>query len=126
MAFMGLKTAADGKPAVLYANTLTAATETALYTCPSASTVRITNASVCNTSTSAAVTVSISLVSQAGTGGATTARVVSAYVLAAGDSLPLKDLLGGHVLGYNTAGDSITALASTATAVFVVSGVVFA
>lgn len=102
-----------------------AATETTQYTAPATISsaplklVRIANATLTNTSASP-VTVSVSLVKSGGTAGASN-RILAAYALSAGDSLPLS-MLAGHFLG---AGDFISAIASTAAVVaLVISGAV--
>lgn len=105
-------------PQVLVAQTL-AASETTQYTGPASSSVKITKAVLCNTS-GANVTVSISLVKSGGTAGAAN-RLLASYSLVAGDSTVLDELTD-QVL---TAGDFVSALASTASVVaLVMSGVV--
>lgn len=70
------------------------------------------------------VTVYLSLVQTGGTIGDGTHRVIHAYTLAGNDTLPLKDLIGGAMLG---PGDKIAGYAGTATAVdIVVTGTVHA
>jgi hypothetical protein len=96
--------------------------ETAIYTVPANKAVKLAQGSLCNT-TSAPVTVSLSLVPSGGTADGTH-RVIASYSLAAYDTLPLGDYLGGHMLG---PGDFISVQASAATAVTVViSGAVSA
>lgn len=98
-------------------------TEAAVYACPANSSVKIANASVSNVS-GAAVTIGLAIVKSGGTIGDGTHKIVPAtYSLAAGDTLPLKDLLGDHMLG---PGDIIAGVCSSSTAAdFVVSGTVF-
>lgn len=117
-----LLAATSALPQVLASQQLPAA-EAAIYTCPANSAVKIANASVTNVS-GAAVTLGIAVVKNGGTIGDGTHKIVPAtYSLPAGDTLPLKDLLGGHVLG---PGDVIAAVCSSATAAdFVMSGTVF-
>lgn len=91
-----LKTGANLIGMVLYSGQPGAGTTT-VYTCPAATTTKLTQGSLCNT-TSAAVTVSLSL-HQAGQAVDGTHRVINNYVLAANDTLPLADYLGGHMLG---------------------------
>lgn len=117
----GLKTSGDAQPQVLISQELPAV-ETVLYTCPANTSVVLKNASICNQSGSS-TTVEVSLI-KAGGSLDSTHRIVSGYTLAGNDTLPLKDLLGEHVLG---PGDVIAAGAGAATEVcFVVSGIVFA
>lgn len=97
--------------------------ETVVYTVPTGQAVKLSQGSLCNV-TSSAVTVSLSLVQSGGTVGDGTHRVINAYSLAANDTLPLGDYLGGHMLGD---GDRIAVTASTAAAVdVVISGAVSA
>lgn len=96
-------------------------TEVALYTVPASTSVKIAQGSLCNI-TAAAVTVNVSIVKSGGTVGDGTHRVISGYSLAAHDTLPLKDYIGGAMLG---PGDVLVAFAGTATAVdIVVTGTV--
>jgi hypothetical protein len=97
--------------------------DAAVYTVPASTSVKVATASVCNI-TASAVTVNLSLVQTGGTLGDGTHRVIAGYSLAANDSLSLKDLIGGAMLG---PGDRIAAYAGTATAVdLVVTGTVHA
>ena len=100
---------------LIVAAELTTTAETTVYTVPTNGAVKLAQASLCNTS-GGAVNVSVSLVLSGGTAGVGN-RVLSAYPLAAGDTLPLADFLGGHMLGQ---GDFISVLASVATAVTIV------
>ena len=98
-----------------------ATAEAALYTVAAATTVKVAQGSLCNT-TASPVTVYLSIVKAGGTMGDGTHRVVSGYSIAANDTLPLGDYIGGHMLG---PGDIIAGYAGTATAVdLVVSGTV--
>jgi hypothetical protein len=73
---------------------------------------------------SAPVTVYLSIVKVGGTVGDGTHRVLSNYSLAGNDTLPLKDYIGGAMLG---PGDIIAGYASQATSVdFVLTGTVHA
>ena len=97
--------------------------DAALYTVPASTSVKVATASLCNI-TGSAVTVNLSLVQSGGTLGDGTHRVIAGYSLAANDSLSLKDLIAGAMLG---PGDRIAAYAGTASAVdLVVTGTVHA
>ena len=119
MATQNLFGASSGLPQVLVSHWL-AASETTQYACPANSSVKIAAARLTNT-TGSPVTVSVSAVKSGDTAGGSN-RVLASYSLAAGDGIALdelKDLWLG-------AGDLISAIASSATAVaFVMSGVVF-
>jgi|GEM_PF-4593678 hypothetical protein len=94
--------------------------EVALYTVAAATTVKIAQGSLCNT-TASPVTVYLSIVKAGGTVGDGTHRVISGATIAANDTLKL-DEIAGHFLG---PGDIIAGYAGTATAVdIVISGVV--
>lgn len=82
-------------------------TDGALYTVGASKAAKVSTAALTNT-TGAAVTVSISLVRSGGSAGDTN-RFVKAYSLAANDSLPLGDYLGG---GFLNEGDFVSAIAS--------------
>ncbi|QYC54508.1 hypothetical protein PP508_gp29 [Gordonia phage Samman98] len=111
--------ASNALPQVLVSQQL-ASSETTQYTCPSATSVKLATATLTNTSASA-VTVSVSVVKSGGTAGSAN-RVVSAYSLAAGDSIVISEL-AGVFLG---PGDLVSTLAGTASAVaLVMTGVVF-
>jgi hypothetical protein len=111
--------ATSAVPQVLVAQQL-ANSETTQYTTAASTTVKIASATLANTS-GAAVTVSVSVVKSGGTASVSN-RVLSAWPLAAGDSVVLKEL-AEHVLG---TGDFISAIATTAAAVsLVLSGIVF-
>jgi hypothetical protein len=95
---------------------LTTTAETTVYTVPASTGVKLAQATLCNTS-AGLVHVSLSLVPSGSTAGVAN-RILSAYPLAAGDSLPLADFLGGHMLG---PGDFISVLADVANTVTVVA-----
>ncbi len=107
-------------PQVLYSAQLGTTADTTVYTAAAATTVKITNAVVCNT-TGTAATVSIGVCKTGQTAGAAN-RVISAYSLGAGDSLALTEYLEETMLG---PADFITAYAGTASAVnLIISGIV--
>lgn len=96
-------------------------TDVAVLTVPTAQSIKVAQATLCNT-TATAVTVYLSLIPMGGTIGTTTHRVISGYSLAANDTLALDDYVAGAMLG---PGDAIAAYASTAAAVdLVVTGTV--
>jgi hypothetical protein len=70
-----------------------ATTDTTVYTVPGSSAVKIATFSITNTSTTAAVVVSVSVVPSGGTVDGTH-KVVSAYTLAAGDSTKITEIEG--------------------------------
>jgi hypothetical protein len=108
---------------LLVSQQLTATTDTVVYTVPAGQAVKLAQGSLCNI-TASAVTVSLSLVQSGGTVGDGTHRVINGYSLAANDTLPLGDYLGGHMLGD---GDKIVVTAGTVNAVdVVISGAVSA
>jgi hypothetical protein len=108
--------------ALLVSQQLTATTETTVYTVPANKAVKLAQGSLCNV-TATPVTVSLALVPSGGTADGTH-RVIAGYTLAANDTLPLGDYLGGHMLG---SGDFISVLAGTANAVdVIISGAVSA
>lgn len=100
---------------ILYSGQLATTAATAVYTVPANSTVKIATCTVCNTS-AGAVTVTVSLLKVADTAD-TTHRVVSAYTLAAGDTLSLRDYLAGAMLAE---GEAVSVTAGTAAVVDVV------
>lgn len=109
-------------PQVLLSQQLGTA-DAALYTVAAGQSVKVTQGTICNVTTSA-VTVYLSIVKSGGTVGDGTHRIINAYSLAANDTLPLKDYISGHMLG---PGDIIAGYAGTASAVdIVVSGTVHA
>ncbi len=85
-----------------------------------ATSLKITQASICNV-TGSAVTVSLSLVKSGDTAG-TANRFIHSYSIAGNDTLPLDSYLVGAMLGV---GDSISGIAGTGSAVvFTASGTV--
>jgi hypothetical protein len=122
MAGQNVIVAASISPQVLVSQQL-GTSDAAIYTVPASTSVKVAQASLCNT-TASAVTVYLSLVQTGGTVGDGTHRVISGYTLAANDTLALKDYIGGAMLG---PGDKIAGYAGTATAVdLVVTGTVHA
>jgi hypothetical protein len=119
MSTQNLMAATSSLPQVLVSQQLAAA-ETAQYTCPANSAVKVASAVLTN-NTGSAVTVSVSVLKSGQTADGTH-RVLSGYSLAAGDSTVLSEL-AGVFLG---PGDFVSAIASAATSVtLVMSGVVF-
>lgn len=100
---------------ILYSGQLATTTATSVYTVPANTTAKVATGTACNTSTSA-VTVSVSL-HKVGDTADGTHRVISAFSLAAGDSLSLTDYIGGAMLAE---GESISITAGTANAIDVV------
>jgi hypothetical protein len=101
---------------ILFSGLLTTTAPTPVYTTPpSGTTVTIAHGTICNVSGSA-VTVSMGLL-KAGDTVDGTHNAIFGYSLAAGDTLSLKDYLGGAVL---TAEESVWVTAGTANAVAVV------
>jgi hypothetical protein len=122
MAGQNVIVASSISPQILVSQQL-GTSDAAVYTVPASTSVKIAQASLCNT-TASPVTVYLSLVQTGGTVGDGTHRVISGYTLAANDTLPLNDYIGGAMLG---PGDRIASYAGTATAVdLVVSGTVHA
>lgn len=94
--------------------------DSAVYTVAVAQSVKVGQATLCNTTTSP-VTVFLSIVKSGGSVDATH-RVISGYSLAANDTLALASYVGGAMLG---PGDMVAAYASTAAAVdLIVTGTV--
>lgn len=81
---------------VLYSGQPATTSATSIYTVPSSKTVKLATGTVCNTSGSA-VTVSVSILKSGDTADGTHA-IISGYSLAAGDTLSLKDYIGGAML----------------------------
>lgn len=81
---------------ILYSGQVATTSATTLYTVPSGKTVKITSGTICNASASS-VNVSLSVLKSGDTVDGTH-LVLSTYPLAAGDTLPLKDYLGGALL----------------------------
>lgn len=100
---------------ILYSGQPSTTSETAVYTVPSNTTIKIASASLCNTSGSS-VTVNISVVPSGGTAD-TTHRIISAFPLAAGDTASLKEYVEGVMMG---PGDFISVAVGTASTVDVV------
>lgn len=100
---------------ILFSGQLTTTSATSVYTVPASKTAKITQGTVCNTSGSA-VTVSVSLLKSGDTADGTHA-VISGYSLAAGDTLSLKDYLGGALLAE---GEAVSVTAGTANVLDVV------
>jgi hypothetical protein len=100
---------------LIVAAQLTTTAETTLYTVPASSAVKLAQGTLCNTS-AGSVNLSLSLVPSGGVAGNTN-RVIAALPIAPGDTFPLGELVGGHMLG---PGDFISALADTANALTVV------
>jgi len=96
-------------PKVLYSSQLTTTADVAIYTVGAGLSAVIKHGTVCNTSGSAA-TITLKIIPSGGSVDGTHA-VVSAYSLAAGDTLSLTGYLTGCCLG---PGDSIHAQAGTA------------
>lgn len=107
--------AASISPQVLVSQQL-GTTEAALYTVAAATSVKIAQGTICNI-TASPVTVYLSIVKSGGTMGDGTHRIIAGYSLAGNDTLPLRDYIGGAMLG---PGDLIAAYAGTATAVDIV------
>lgn len=100
---------------ILYSGQLSTTSATTLYTVPASTTVKIATMSLCNTTTSpVAVTIHLLQVGQTADG---THSVVNNYNLQAGDTLSLRDYLGGAMLA---TGEFIAVTAGTANAVDVV------
>jgi hypothetical protein len=105
---------------VLFSGQLGDTNEDTLYTAPASSSAIIKHGTLCNVS-AGAVTVSVNVLRSGQATGTATHRMISAYPLAAGDTLPLADFMKDLSLG---PGDFITAQASAAGAVVIVlSGV---
>jgi hypothetical protein len=122
MAGQNVIVAASISPQVIVSQQM-GTSDATIYAVPAGMSVKVTQATLCNT-TASPVTVYLSLVQTGGTVGDGTHRVISGYTLAANDSLPLKDYIGGAMLG---PGDKIAGYAGTATAVdLVVTGTVHA
>lgn len=100
---------------VLFSGQLATTAATTIYTVPSSKTVKIAQGTVCNTSGST-VNVTVSVLKSGDTADGTHA-VISAYPLAAGDTLALKDYLGGAMLAE---AEAISVTVSTANVVDVV------
>jgi hypothetical protein len=105
---------------ILYSGQLSTTSATSVYTVPASTTAKIGQGTICNTS-GAIVNVTVALLKSGDTADGTHA-VLSAYPLGAGETLKLKDYLGGHMLA---TGEAISVTAGTANAVdVVISGAV--
>jgi len=100
---------------ILYSGQLSTTSATTVYAVPASTTVKIASGTVCNTSAST-VNVTVALLKSGDTADGTHS-VISVYPLAAGDTLPLRDYLGGAMLA---TGEAISVTASTANVVDVV------
>lgn len=111
-------TASSISPRVLVSVRL-GTTDTPLLSVGAGQSVKIAQATLCNT-TASAVTVYLSIIQTGGTVGDGTHRVISGYSLAANDTLALADYVAGAMLG---PGDMLASYAGTAAAVdLVVTG----
>lgn len=100
---------------ILYSGQLSSTSATTLYTVPASTTTKVATMTLSNTSGAAVVvTVHVLAVGQTADG---THSVVSGYSLSAGDTLSLRDYLGGAMLA---TGEAIAVTAGTANAVDVV------
>lgn len=105
---------------ILYSGQLATTAATSVYTVPANKTVKIAHGTICNTSTSA-VNVTVSLLKSGDTADGTHA-VVSLFSLTAGDTLSLKDYIGGAMLAEL---EAISVTAGTANVLdVVITGVV--
>lgn len=100
---------------ILYSGQLSTTAATTLYTVASNTTTKVATMTLCNT-TGSAVTVTVQLLKVGDTADGTHA-VISGYSLGAGDTLSLRDYLGGAMLA---TGEVISVTAGTASAVDVV------
>lgn len=101
---------------ILYSGQPASTGETTVYTVPASTTIKLASGTLCNTSTSAAVTVHVSVIPSGGTAD-TTHRIISSYSLAFGDSLSLKDYVEGVMMG---PGDFISVNVATGSLVDIV------
>jgi len=101
---------------VLASTRLSTTSATAVYTVGASKCAKVSTGSLCNVSTTAAVTVTVELVQSGGTADGTHC-VLSGYSLAAGDTLSLAEFIAGHMLGE---GDFISVTAGTANVLCVV------
>ena len=100
---------------VLYSGQIATTSATTLYTVPASTTAKVATMSLCNTSGSA-VTVTVHIL-QSGQTADGTHSVVSGYPLGAGDTLSLRDYIGGAMLA---TGEAIAVTAGTANVLDVV------
>lgn len=101
--------------AILYSGQLATTAATKVYVVPPSASAEIQQGTVCNTS-AAAVAVSLSFLRSGDTDGGTH-TVISAFSLAPGDTLALRDYLVGARLG---AGEAVSVTAGTANVIDVV------
>jgi hypothetical protein len=100
---------------ILYSGQLSSTSATTLYTVPSNTTTKVATMTLCNISGSP-VTVTVHLLKVGDTADGTHS-VVNGYSLTGGDTLSLRDYLGGAMLA---TGESIAVTVGTASAVDVV------
>jgi len=114
MAGINILNAVSMTPQVLASGYLTTA-DAAVYTVAASSSAKIATAVLCNT-TSAAVTVSVSVIPSGGAVG-NAHRIINSYTINGNDSLSLNQYLAGQMM---TAGDFVSGVAGTANAVVMV------
>lgn len=120
MAGTDLLNATHASPKVLASQQMADTTEDTVYTAPATGSAVLKHGTVCNVSGSTA-TVSVAVLKSGTATGSGQHRVLNAYPLAAGDTLPLGDYIDGCCLG---PGDFVTVTAGTANAIDVIlSGV---
>jgi hypothetical protein len=100
---------------ILYSGQLSTTSTTTLYTVPSNTTAKVATMTLCNV-TGSAVPVTVHLLKVGDTADGTHA-IISGYNLGAGDTLSLRDYLGGAMMA---TGEAIAVTAGTASAVDVV------
>jgi hypothetical protein len=103
------------KGQILYSGQLATTAATAVYTVPASTAVKLATCTICNTS-AASVLVTVSLLKSGDTADSSH-RVMSAYPLAAGDTVSLREYLSGAML---QEGESISVQAGTAAVLDVV------
>ena len=101
---------------ILYSGQPASTGENTVYTVPTNTTIKIASASLCNTSTSSAVTVSVSIVPSGGTAD-TTHRIISGFSINTNDTVSLKEYVEGVMMG---PGDFISINVGTASLVDIV------
>jgi hypothetical protein len=94
----------------------TGTASTAMYTVGASKAAKLGTGSICNTSTTATVNVTLAIVPSGGTDDGTH-TVIAAYPLAPGDTLALQEYIAGHMLGE---GDFIAVTASVTSVIDVV------
>lgn len=111
-------------PTVLVSTKIAVTTDSAVYTVAANHAVKVAQGTLTNIS-GVACTIGLSIVPSGGTIGDGTHKIIpDTYSLAAGDTLPLRDYIGDHLLGD---GDVIACHAGTANAIdIVISGAVMA